>query len=46
MSLIERMRTQKLLSFTVLLFTLSIGIVIGTLAEFRCECGHRRFPSG
>ena len=33
MSLIERMRTQKLLSFTVLLFTLSIGIMIGTLAD-------------
>jgi serine protease Do len=31
MKLIERMRQQKLLSTTLLLFTLSIGIVIGTL---------------
>jgi serine protease Do len=33
MSLIQKMRTQKLLSFTVVLFTLSIGIMIGTLAS-------------
>jgi serine protease Do len=31
MSLIDRLRTQKLLSFTLTVFTLSIGIVIGTL---------------
>jgi serine protease Do len=31
MSLLETMRKQKLLSFTLLLFTLSIGILIGTL---------------
>ena len=31
MSLFDRLRTQKLLSFTLMLFTLSIGIVIGTL---------------
>ncbi|HUB79656.1 MAG TPA: Do family serine endopeptidase [Bryobacteraceae bacterium] len=31
MSFIDRMRTQKLLSFTLLLFTLCLGIVIGTL---------------
>ncbi|MGA2269982.1 MAG: Do family serine endopeptidase [Bryobacteraceae bacterium] len=31
MSFFDRLRTQKLLSFTLVLFTLSIGIVIGTL---------------
>ncbi len=33
MSFFERMRQQKLLSITLLLFTLSIGIVIGTLVN-------------
>ena len=33
MSFIERMRQQKLLSLTLLLFTLSLGIVIGTLVN-------------
>jgi serine protease Do len=33
MSMLETMRKQKLLSFTLLLFTLSIGIVIGTLLQ-------------
>ena len=31
MSVFDRLRTEKLLSFTLVLFTLSIGIVIGTL---------------
>ena len=31
MSVLNRLRTEKLLSFTLVLFTLSIGIVIGTL---------------
>ena len=31
MSFFDKLRTQKLLSFTLVLFTLSIGIVIGTL---------------
>jgi serine protease Do len=31
MSLFDKFRSQKLLSFTLILFTLSIGIVIGTL---------------
>jgi serine protease Do len=31
MSAFNRLRTEKLLSFTLILFTLSIGIVIGTL---------------
>jgi len=33
MSLFDKLRTQKLLSFTLILFTLSIGIVIGTLVN-------------
>ena len=33
MSFFDRLRTQKLLSFTLMLFTLSIGIVIGTLVN-------------
>jgi serine protease Do len=31
MSFLDKLRTQKFLSFTLILFTLSIGIVIGTL---------------
>jgi serine protease Do len=31
MNFLDRLRTQKLLSFTLVLFTLSVGIVIGTL---------------
>ena len=31
MSLFDKFRSQKLLSFTLILFTLSIGIVIGTV---------------
>jgi serine protease Do len=31
MSMFDKLRSQKLLSFTLILFTLSIGIVIGTL---------------
>jgi serine protease Do len=33
MNLLDRLRTQKVLSFTLILFTLSIGIVIGTLVN-------------
>jgi serine protease Do len=33
MSFFEKMRRQKLLSFTLILFTLSIGVVIGTLVS-------------
>src|SRR6266536_6482633 len=33
MSLFDRVRTQKVLSFTLILFTLSVGIVIGTLVN-------------
>jgi len=33
MSLFDKLRNQKLLSFTLILFTLSIGIVIGTLVN-------------
>jgi serine protease Do len=31
MSIFDRLRTQKLLSFTMILFTLSLGVVIGTV---------------
>src|SRR5215475_9171244 len=31
MSLFDKARSQKLLSFTLILFTLSLGVVIGTL---------------
>ena len=33
MSVFDRLRAQKVLSFTLLLFTLSLGIVIGTLVN-------------
>ena len=33
MNLFDRMRTQKVLSFTLVLFTLSVGIVIGTMVN-------------
>src|SRR5580692_7334582 len=33
MSLYDKMRRQKFLSFTVILFTLSIAVVIGTIAQ-------------
>jgi serine protease Do len=33
MSLFQKLRTQKLLSFTMILFTLSLGVVIGTVVS-------------
>src|SRR3981081_3030381 len=33
MSFFEKLRTQKTLSFTLILFTLSVGIVLGTLVN-------------
>jgi serine protease Do len=33
MSVLDKLRTQKVLSFTLILFTLSVGIVIGTLVN-------------
>src|SRR4051794_6321426 len=33
MSFFNKLRTQKLLSFTLVLFTLSVGIVLGTLVS-------------
>ena len=33
MSLFDKLRTQKFLSFTLILFTLAIGVVIGTLID-------------
>ena len=40
MKLLEKMRQQKLLSTTLLLFTLSIGIVIGTLVNTGVHAQH------
>ncbi len=40
MSLLEKMRTQKVLAFTMVLFTLSIGIVIGTLINQGVKAAH------
>ena len=33
MNLFDKLRTQKVLSLTLILFTLSVGIVIGTLVN-------------
>ena len=33
MSFIDKVRTQKLLSFTVILFTLAVGVFIGTVSQ-------------
>src|ERR1700687_3417369 len=33
MSFFDKMRNQKLLSFSLILFTLSIGVVVGTLVS-------------
>ena len=33
MNLFDKLRTQKVLSLTLMLFTLSVGIVIGTLVN-------------
>src|SRR5260370_5126225 len=33
MSFLDKLRTQKTLSFTLILFTLSVGIVLGTLVS-------------
>ena len=38
--MIDKMRRQKFLSFTLLLFTLSVGIVIGTLVNTRVSAAH------
>src|SRR5579863_247946 len=40
MKLLDKMRQQKLLSMTLLLFTLSIGIVIGTLVNTGVHAQH------
>jgi len=39
MSIFDKLRTQKFLSFTLVLFTLSIGIVIGTLINSGVKAG-------
>ena len=42
MNLFDKLRTQKLLSFTLILFTLECGIVIGTLVNSRASRRQRR----
>ena len=44
MSLFDRLRTQKVLSFTLILFTLSVGIVIGTLVNQGVKAAHSEGP--
>ncbi len=45
MSLFDRLRTQKVLSFTLILFTLSIGIVIGTLVNQGVKAARSEGPA-
>ncbi len=40
MSIFQRLRTEKLLSFTMILFTLSLGVVIGTLVTSGVKAAH------
>src|SRR5277367_6452267 len=40
MKLLDRMRQQKLLSTTLMLFTLSVGIMIGTLVNTGVNAAH------
>jgi len=45
MNLFDRLRTQKVLSFTLILFTLSVGIVIGTLVNQGVKAAKSDGPS-
>jgi serine protease Do len=45
MSFVDKLRTQKLLSFTLILFTLSIGIVIGTLINSGVKAAKDNSPA-
>jgi serine protease Do len=45
MSIIDKLRTQKLLSFTLILFTLSVGIVIGTLINSGVKAAKDNTPA-
>ena len=45
MSFVEKLRTQKLLSLTLILFTLSIGIVIGTLVNSSVKAARDNSPA-
>ena len=45
MSLFEQVRAQRTLSFTVILFTLSLGIVIGTLVNSGVKAAHSESAS-
>lgn len=43
--MLDKLRRQKLLSFTLLLFTLSIGILIGTLVNTRVDAARGQSPA-
>jgi serine protease Do len=45
MSFIDKLRSQKLLSFTLILFTLSLGIVIGTLINSGVKAARNDNPA-
>jgi serine protease Do len=45
MNVFDKLRTQKLLSFTLILFTLSIGIVIGTLINSGVRAARNDSPA-
>src|SRR5450759_1809502 len=45
MNLFDRLRTQKVFSFTLILFTLSIGIVIGTLVNQGVKAARSESPT-
>ncbi len=45
MSIIDKLRTQKLLSFTLILFTLSVGIVIGTVINSGVKAAKDNSPA-
>jgi serine protease Do len=45
MNLFDRLRTQKVLSFTLILFTLSVGIVIGTLVNQGVKAARSEGPA-
>src|SRR5882724_6135836 len=42
MSLLDKVRRQKLLSFTVILFTLAVGVFIGTVSQTGAKAAHEQ----
>src|SRR5437763_1262094 len=45
MSLVDKVRRQKLLSFTVILFTLAVGVFIGTVSQTGAKAAHEQSAS-